>query len=81
MLMALWCLCFTSSIHVCGGALWLGQIVFHVLSSLALLDMESDGVNDGELWFLGLIWWEVSIQQNSMNGKSIHPCSWREELV
>jgi hypothetical protein len=66
---------------VCGGALWLGQIVFHVLSSLALLDMESDGVNDGELWFLGLIWWEVSIQQNSMNGKSIHPCSWREELV
>jgi hypothetical protein len=33
------------------------------------LDMESDGVNDGALWFLGFIWWEVSSHLNSMNEK------------
>jgi hypothetical protein len=55
------------------GLCGLGQLSFHVLSSLALLDMESDGVNDGALWFLGLNWWEVSIHQNSMNGKKYSP--------
>jgi hypothetical protein len=53
------------SVGLCG----LGQLLFGVLSSLALLDMESDGVNDGALWFLGFIWWEVSSHLNSMNEK------------
>jgi hypothetical protein len=56
---------------MCVGLCGLGQVLFHVLSSLALLDMESDGVNDGELWFLGLIWWEVSIHQNSMKMEKV----------
>jgi hypothetical protein len=51
------------------GLCGLGQLLFHVLSSFALLDMESDGVNDGALWFLGFIWWEVSSHLNSMNEK------------
>jgi hypothetical protein len=47
---------YVSQVHyMCVGLCGLvGQLLFHVLSSLALLDMESDGVNDGSIaipWF------------------------------
>jgi hypothetical protein len=56
------------SVGLCG----LGQLLFGVLSSLALLDMESDGVNDGALRFLGFIGWEVSSHLNSMKKVFTH---------
>jgi len=64
---------------MCVGLCGLGQVLFHVLSSLALLDMESDGVNDVIPWF-DLVGSKYSPKFNE-DGKSIHPCSWREELV
>jgi hypothetical protein len=61
---------YVSQVHcMCVGLCGLGRLLFHVLSSLALLDLESDGVNDGALRFLGFIWWEVSSHLNSMNEK------------